>query len=122
MKWKKPSAEVIEAFERILPDAAGVEKRKMFGFPCSFVKGNMFMGVHQDDIFIRLSDFDREEFLHLDQARRFEPMPGRVMKEYVVLPVWLLDNPAELDEWIGKSLTHVSNLPPKAKKKKKKTS
>jgi TfoX/Sxy family transcriptional regulator of competence genes len=118
LKWEKPSIETIERFERILPDTSSVEKRKMFGFPCSFINGNMFMGVHQNDIFIRLSHPDREELLKIGQAHQFEPMPGRAMKEYVVIPPPLLDEPGQLEEWIAKSLAYVAALPPKAKKKK----
>ena len=115
--WKKSSAEVVEMFERMLPSVPVVEKRKMFGYPCSFINGNMFMGVYQEDIFLRLSEWDRKEFLKLDQAHLFEPMPGRPMQEYVILPPWLLEDPARLEKWIEKSLAYVSSLPRKAKKK-----
>ncbi len=77
--------------------------------------GRMFMGVHQNDIFLRLSDPYREEFLQLDEAYQFEPMPGRVMKECAVIPQWLLDDPGPLEQWIAKSLAYVSALPPKPK-------
>jgi len=76
-------------------------------------------GVHQDDIFIRLSDRDRTEFLEPDEARQFEPMPGRPMKEYVILPPVLLEDPAGLEKWIDKSLAYVAGLPAKSPKKKK---
>jgi len=119
MEWEKPSGEVVETFNRIVPDSPIVEKRKMFGYPCRFVNGNMFMGVHQQNIFIRLPEQDRAEFLKLNEARLFEPMPGRPMKEYVVVPIWLLEEPIELEEWIEKSLAYVSEMPPKSKKTKK---
>jgi TfoX/Sxy family transcriptional regulator of competence genes len=77
----------------------------------------MFMGVYQEDIFLRLSKSDRKEFLKLDLARLFEPMPGRPMQEYVILPPRLLKDPARLEKWIEKSLAYVSSLPPKGKKK-----
>lgn len=115
--WQRSSAEIIDVFDQILPDLPAVEKRKMFGYPCSFVNGNMFMGIHQEDIFLRLSESDRREFLKLDQAHLFEPMPGRPMQEYVILPSWLLKDPARLEKWIEKSLAYVSSLPRKAKKK-----
>ena len=59
----------------------------MFGCPVFFVNSNMFSGVFEDDIFIRLSEKDRKElFSKYDEAAPFEPMKGRKMKEYVVLP------------------------------------
>jgi len=118
MKWIKPSQQLVDTFERLVPVAAGVGKRKMFGYPCSFVKGNMFMGLFQESMILRLSEKDREAFLKLEQARQFEPMPGRTMKEYVVVPLYMLKDTGTLKKWIGKSLDHTSGLPPKQKKKK----
>jgi hypothetical protein len=119
VKWAKPAPALLELFDRVLPEGAGVEKRKMFGYPCGFVNGNMFMGLHgETSLILRLSEPDRATFLQLEQATAFEPMPGRVMKEYVVAPPWMLDDPARLEPWIGKSLTYSSALQPKAKKKR----
>lgn len=121
VKWKKPSQQLIELFNTLVPEDEGVDRRKMFGYPCAFKNGNMFMGLHQENIFLRLSKEDREAFLELDQAAQFEPMPGRIIREYVVVPDRILKNVEKLEEWIKKSLAHVSGLPPKLKKKRKKT-
>ena len=51
----------------LLADALGpfpAEKRQMFGFPAYFVNGNMFTGVFEDVIILRLADPDREELHH----------------------------------------------------------
>jgi TfoX/Sxy family transcriptional regulator of competence genes len=118
MKWEKPPAETISTFEKIVPAIAGVEKRKMFGLPCVFVNSNMFMGVHQDNIFLRLSKNDRESFLKIEGSKPFEPMPGRIMKEYAVLPEWILknENGEILNDWVYKSFEYTASLPPKEKK------
>jgi TfoX/Sxy family transcriptional regulator of competence genes len=71
MKWIEPSQQLVDTFEHLVPEAAGVEKRKMFGYPCSFVKGNMFMGLFQESMILRLSEKDREALLRLGQARQF---------------------------------------------------
>jgi TfoX/Sxy family transcriptional regulator of competence genes len=120
MKWEKPSAEIINTFEKIVPVIAGVERRKMFGLPCVFVNSNMFMGVHQDNIILRLSKSDRELFLKLEGAKAFEPQPGRIMKEYAVFPEWILkpESTDILNDWIYKSFEYAAALPPKEKKKK----
>ncbi len=85
MKWHKPSQQLIDTFNHIAPEGTSIEKRKMFGYPCSFVNNNMFMGLYQKGLFLRLSEQDREMFLQLEQAQRFEPMPGRSIEEYVVV-------------------------------------
>jgi TfoX/Sxy family transcriptional regulator of competence genes len=120
MKWEKPSAEIIKTFEKIVPVITGVEKRKMFGLPCVFINSNMFMGVHQDNIVLRLSKSDRESFLKLEGAKAFEPQPGRIMREYVVFPEWIIENESTdiLNDWIYKSFEYAASLPPKEKKGK----
>ena len=117
MKWQKSSPKLVETFERTVTKIEAVEKRKLFGYPCAFKNGNMFMGLHQENFFLRMSTEDREEFLKMNQARQFEPMRGRIMKEYVVVPSWMLEDSEQMNEWIRKSLKYVSSLPPKVRKK-----
>jgi TfoX/Sxy family transcriptional regulator of competence genes len=120
MKWEKPSAKIISIFEKIVPAITGVENRKMFGLPCVFINSNMFMGVYPDNIFLRLSKSDREEFLKLEGTKVFEPQPGRVMKEYAVFPEWMFkeENADTMNDWIYKSFEYTAALPAKEKKKK----
>ena len=115
-KWKPAPAEAITAFEASTSRLPGAEPRKMFGYSCVFVKGNMFAGLHEAGMVLRLPEEQREEFLRLKGAKQFEPMPGRVMREYVVVPKVLLDSPERLRTWIEKSLAYVSSLPAKAKR------
>ncbi|MCL5986912.1 MAG: TfoX/Sxy family protein [Actinobacteria bacterium] len=117
MKWIKASEKIIETFEKIIPILPGVEKRKMFGYPVTFINGNMFMGVHGNSIILRLPDNDRKEFLKLKSAKQFEPMPGRPMKEYVVIPEWMFDDKFIISNWIEKSFEYTSGLPLKLKGK-----
>jgi TfoX/Sxy family transcriptional regulator of competence genes len=115
-KWKPASHEVVAAFEAATSGLSGAEPRKMFGYSCVFAKGNMFAGLHEAGIILRLPDKQRAEFLRLKGAKQFEPMPGRVMREYVVVPKVFLNAPEQLRAWVEKSLTYVSSLPAKPKK------
>jgi hypothetical protein len=45
-------------------------------------------------------------------------MPGRPMKEYVVVPPALVDDDAVIGEWVRKSRTCAEQLPAKKPKKK----
>ena len=69
------------------------DKRMMFGSPVYTVNNNMFAGAHQSSLFVRLSEHDRQDLRarHPD-ARPFEPMEGRVMKEYMLLPMDVYHN------------------------------
>ena len=60
-KWQKPSEQTIAIYQNIVSQLDGVEKRTMFGCPCAFVNGNMFFGVFQDQLFLRMGDEQREQ-------------------------------------------------------------
>lgn len=116
-KWKPAPRETVKAFETVTSGLAGAEPRKMFGYSCVFAKGNMFAGLHEAGMVLRLPEEQRVEFLRLKGAAQFEPMPGRVMREYVVVPKMLLEAPEQLREWVAMSLAYVSSLPAKEKKR-----
>jgi TfoX/Sxy family transcriptional regulator of competence genes len=115
-KWKPAPQEAVAAFEEATYGLAGAEPRKMFGYSCVFAKGNMFAGLHEAGMVLRLPENQRTEFLLLKGAKQFEPMPGRVMREYVVVPKMLLNAPVELRAWVEKSLDYVLSFPAKPKK------
>jgi len=117
MKFKRPSPALVELFSRLLP-ATGGDGRSMFGCPCGFLGGNMFMGLFGDQLFLRLSEPDRAKLLAEEGAEQFDPMGGRPMREYVVVPAGWLEGDAdeELRAWIAKSARYAKSLPPKAKK------
>ncbi len=115
MRWRKPSEELIQTFEQVTPGPPATP-RKMFGFPAAFVNGNMFMGLHQEDMILRLPEDARAELLKIEGAHIFEPMPGRPMREYVVVPPVLLKDRVKLAAWAERALEYGSSLPPKSKK------
>ena len=116
-EFRPASEKLINIFSKAIESLPGIEPRKMFGYPCAFVNGQMFVGVFQDRLMLRLSDADRVKFLTLEGAKPFEPMPGRPMREYVEVPDDVLKS-AELKKWLKKSLAYAQSLPPKKKAKK----
>jgi TfoX/Sxy family transcriptional regulator of competence genes len=120
LNWKKVPPE-LEVFlgKALVPFAA--QKKSMFGCPVYFVNNNLFAGLHQDNLFVRLSEQDRAALLKSnDEASVFEPMPGRQMREYMVLPETLYSDQAEFTKWLKRSHSYVLSLPPKKAKKPKK--
>ncbi len=113
-KWRPAPAALVRTFEETLASVPEALVRKMFGYPAAFVNGQMMTGLHQENMILRLSDDDRTSFLKLPGARVFEPMPGRPMREYAVVPASMLGSPKQLADWLGRSLTYVRSLPPKA--------
>jgi len=116
MKWEKSSEDLVELFSELAPTDAGVEQKKMFGWPCCFVNGNLFAGLHKQSMIFRLSETDQSTFLEMEGAAEFEPMPGRKMKGYVILENPLARDRKELAHWISRSLGYASSLPAKSKK------
>jgi len=115
MGWQKSSPGLIEVFHRSMPDDARVERRQMFGYPAAFVNGNMFTGLHQENMVVRLSEPKREDLIARG-GRTFEPMAGRPMREYVVLPSSIVEAPSELRRWTRDALEYAATLPPKQAK------
>ena len=96
------------------------QKKPMFGHDVYWVNGNMFTGVFQSIIFFRLSPTDQNEFLgKYKDARLFEPMEGRPMKEYVVVPEPVLEDKNAVGEWTKRSFEYTESLPEKKSKAKK---
>jgi TfoX/Sxy family transcriptional regulator of competence genes len=117
LKWRKSPQELIDLFESVLPGPPAVE-RKMFGYPAGFVNGNLFMGLFQDDLILRLPDAFRQELLAANKAKLFEPMQGRPMREYIAVPGALTCDKKQLGAWVAKSLAYGASLKPKSKTSK----
>ena len=118
MDWKKTPPAIVAAFERAAPKDPRVVRKPMFGYPALFLNGNMFAGTFQDKVVARLAEADRTKALAAG-VKQFEPMPGRPMKEYVVVPGTDVTKPAALASWIERAHRHAATLPPKAKPVKK---
>lgn len=109
MAWKRSPPELVAAFEKAAPKDPRAVRRPMFGYPALFVNGNMFAGTFQDRVMVRLPEDQRKGL------RPFEPMPGRPMKDYAVLPPEVVGKPATLRAWIARAMEYTATLPPKKK-------
>jgi TfoX/Sxy family transcriptional regulator of competence genes len=118
-KWKPAPAAAVAAFDKVTDGLDEGERKKMFGYSCMFARGQLFVGLHEAGMVLRLNEKDREAFLRIDGAAPFVPMPGRTMREYVVVPNGLLEAPAKLRPWVEKSLAFVLTLPEKKPRKAK---
>jgi len=111
--WVKSPPELVEQFSAAMEGFPAAERRSMFGYPCAFLNGHMFTGLHGKSWFVRLDDDDLANLLAIEGAGPFEPMPGRPMTGYAVLPSALTRAPAAVHQWIGRAEAFVKALPPK---------
>src|SRR5215469_13356948 len=118
MKMPKSSAAMIDLFAEVVPGPPVVQ-RKMFGYPSGFINGNLFMGLFGDGMILRLPDAQREELIKKKGARQFEPMAGRPMREYVLLPASMLRNRRVLALWIARARAFAAEIKRKPKKSTK---
>ena len=115
MAWQKSPPELVETFDEVFPENERAERKSMFGYPCGFVGGNMFTGLHEARMIVRLPEVEREELIALG-GKVFDPMPGRTMREYVVVPAPVLANKSKLRGWVDKAFEYASALPERGKK------
>lgn len=116
LKIPRPDKETTDLFRSLVPEDDHVAIRPMFGNISAFVNGNMFFGVFGNDLFVRLSDEGKAELLKNKGASMLEPIKGKPMEDYVVLPKTWSKKPETLRSWISKSLEWSSKLPPKKAK------
>jgi TfoX/Sxy family transcriptional regulator of competence genes len=120
MPWQKANPTLIELLEKVVIEYP-CDRRFMFGSPTFFVNNNMFAGVHQDTVILRLSDADRASLYKAHpETGPFTPMPSRPMKEYAALPENLVKNSALLADFVKRSYEYASSVPAKPVKRKKK--
>jgi hypothetical protein len=123
MEWPKTPEALAEQFARIVPEAPGVQRKKMFGYPCAVLGGHMFMGLHGDKLVLKLPEAKRNEALAHHGVSQFEPMPGRPMKEFVALSAQLAGQTAMIEPWVQAALQYAADQPskkPAAKRASKK--
>lgn len=108
--FAKTPAKLVAAFEAARP--GGAELRKMFGYPALFAGGNMFAATFGPNVVVRLPEAQRAKALK-DGCAAFEPMPGRPMREYVVIPAKEAADPAALRRWVRRGAAYAASLPPK---------
>ena len=114
-KFSKTSPEIVERFEAAVERAGApdVSLRKMFGYQCAWIAGNMMTGLFADEWWVRVSEPEREQILDLG-GHPFAPMPGKgSMGRYVVLPDAVLADEGELDAWLMRAVEFTRTLPPK---------
>ena len=116
MRFEKPSPRMVTVFDGLI-EGRPLQRRPMFGMPCAFAGGQMCVGLFADSLFVRLPEIDRQA-LAAQGGRPFEPIPGRAMREYLVVPEAMLGDRAALGRWLDRSQAYAASLPPRVRKAK----
>jgi hypothetical protein len=113
--WEKAPPDLVERFTGTVSAMPEASVRKMFGYPAGFANGHLFTGLFGSGWFVRLPEADRAE-LAAAGGTAFEPMPGRPMRDYLLLPPPIAEDRAAAAPWLTRALEHVQQLPPKTKR------
>lgn len=110
----KPSPEAIAAFAGAFPDDPRAARKKMFGMDCGAVNGNLFAGVFEKGVTLRVG---KERVRALSAAHEgigpFAP-GGRIWPEYALVVGERWKGTPELSAWVREALEHTAGLPAKA--------
>jgi TfoX/Sxy family transcriptional regulator of competence genes len=115
MKWEKAPEEHKTFLEKAM---AGIncEKRLMFGYPAFFINKNMFSGLFQRSIFLRLAPGQIPSLKKKHPSlSALEPMAGRPMKDYFVVPEALYKDEKAFKKISEDAAEYALTLPPKKK-------
>ena len=114
-KFEKSPQELVARFETVLArvGSPATTRRKMFGYPCAWVGGNMASGLFANSWWVRLPPERLAAVIGSGQGRAFEVMPGRPMKGYAALPDADVADDARIDAWVTEALQYTATLPPK---------
>ena len=110
--FSKSPPDLIDRFAAVMDRYPDAVRRKMFGYPAAFVGGNMATGLFADQWVVRLPD-DQIQPAKAAGAAPFEPMPGKAMKAFVVIPAADVADDEALRGWVERGLAHAASMPAK---------
>jgi hypothetical protein len=89
MAMPKAGPETVKAFDRLAEDFAerGARRSSMFGMPVLKAGDKVFAGTFGDAMTFKLGAKDLAKALKTTGIDPFEPMKGRAMKEWVIVPL-----------------------------------
>ena len=119
-KMQKSPPDLVARFDAIAADFPRAERRLTFGYPCLYVGGNMISGLFEDRWHVKLGPEQRHELEAIPGAKPFEPMPGRPMTGFTLIPRSVVEDDDEIRRWVGRAVDYGTTLPPKVPKSKAK--
>jgi hypothetical protein len=90
----------------------GVQEKRMFGGLAFLLKGNMAVGVHGNELIVRLASEQTDDALVEDDVRIFD-MSGRPMKGWILVGSGATSTEDGLGAWVTRGVDFAETLPPK---------
>jgi hypothetical protein len=102
-KWRPAAARWEQAFERVMEEMPNAERKERYGYLALFRRGSLTAGLHSAGLYVRLSEADRKQLIDLG-GMVFEPLPGKKMHEYVIVPADFATDLKSLRAWIDRAM------------------
>jgi len=91
----------------------GLVEKKMFGGVAFLLNGNMCVGVHKNDMIVRLPAEETDAALARKHTRVFDLSGGRPMKGWILVEPKGLAGDSSLAQWVETGVKFAQSLPPK---------
>ncbi len=101
-----------ERVRKQLGRQSGLAEKKMFGGLAFLINGNMGVGVHGNELIVRVAAAATAAALQEPGVRPFD-MSGRPMKGWLLVGDPALKEPAALAQWVRRGVEYASSLPAK---------
>jgi TfoX N-terminal domain len=90
----------------------GLVAKQMFGGIAFLLNGNMCVGIHKDELIVRLAPDETDAALAKPHTRVFD-LTGRPMKGWILVAPKGIATDAQLAKWIAIAATYAGALPAK---------
>ncbi len=100
----------VTLYERIRDYLPGAPHRRMFGGVCFFERGHIMVGVFGDGMLVRVAPDRHLALIATPGIQALASRPGR-MRGFVVIGEELLDDDAQMLDWIAQARAYNQQLP-----------
>jgi TfoX/Sxy family transcriptional regulator of competence genes len=119
MDFPKSPPALVDRFDAVAAEHPEATRRVTFGYPCLYVGGNMVSGLFGARWHVRLGAEETAELLKEPGAAPFEPMPGRPMTGFTLMPDAAVEDDAAVRRWVERAIAHGATMPVKTPKPRK---
>jgi TfoX/Sxy family transcriptional regulator of competence genes len=104
--------QLADSVRRELSRQAGLVEKKMFGGLAFLINGNMSVGIHGDELIVRIDPDATDAALQEPGARLFD-LTGRPMKGWLLVGGSGIAEAKALEKWVHRGVEYASSLPKK---------
>ncbi len=97
---------------KIIASRPGIEEKRMFGGICYMLNGNICVGIHKDNLIVRIGGGDAEEIFKEPHVKPMD-ITGRVMKGWAMIGPRGIASDENLKRYCNYAIRHALTLPAK---------